>query len=117
MEYQMPQQNDLSRSLTPFEHTTTLVAVIELSQSSWLIAGTVPGIERQPLKKITPDETALLRLLHRWRDEAISKGRTIIRIAVAFEAGRDGFGLARWLAKQGIETHVIHSSSVAVSRE
>jgi hypothetical protein len=35
----MPQQNDLSRSLTPFEHTTTLVAVIELSQSSWLIAG------------------------------------------------------------------------------
>ena len=48
----MPQQNDLSRSLTPFEHTTTLVAVIELSQSSWLIAGTIPGIERQPIKKI-----------------------------------------------------------------
>jgi transposase len=44
----MPQQNDLSRSLTPFEHTTTLVAVIELSKLSWLIAGTIPGIERQP---------------------------------------------------------------------
>src|SRR5271166_3434768 len=117
MEYQMPQQNDLSRSLTPFEQATTLVAVIELSQSSWLIAGTVPGIERQPLKKIAPDEGALLRLLHRWRDEAVGKGRTIARIAVAFEAGRDGFWLARWLAKQGIEVHVIHSSSVAVSRE
>jgi transposase len=82
-----------------------------------LIAGTVPGVERQPLKKIVPDEAALLRLLHRWRDEAIGKGRTITRIAVAFEAGRDGFWLARWLAKQGIEIHVIHSSSVAVSRE
>jgi transposase len=113
----MPQPNDFSRSLVPFAQDSTLVAVIELSQKSWLIAGTVPGLERQPLKKITPDETTLLRLLHRWRDEAIGKGRTITRIAVAFEAGRDGFWLARWLAKQGIETHVIHSSSVAVSRE
>lgn len=113
----MPQQNDLSRSLTPFEHTTTLVAVIELSQSSWLIAGTIPGIERQPLKKIVPDETELLRVLHRWRDEAVRKGRTITRIAVAFEAGRDGFWLARWLSGHGIEAHVIPSSSVAVSRE
>jgi transposase len=117
MECLMPQANDFSRSLVPFEQNSTLVAVIELSQSSWLIAGTVPGIDRQPLKKITPDETVLLRLLHRWRDEAIGKGRTITRIAVAFEAGRDGFWLARWLAKQGIEMHVIHSSSVAVSRE
>jgi transposase len=113
----MSQPNDLSRCLVSLEQDSTLVAVIELSQSSWLIAGTVPGIERQPLKKIVPDEAALLRLLHRWRDEAIGKGRTITRIAVAFEAGRDGFWLARWLAKQGIEMHVIHSSSVAVSRE
>jgi transposase len=113
----MPQQNDLSRSLFPFEHTTTLVAVIELSQSSWLIAGTIPGIERQPLKKIVPDETELLRVLHRWRDEGVRKGLTITRIAVAFEAGRDGFWLARWLSGHGVEAHVIHSSSVAVSRE
>jgi transposase len=113
----MSQPNDLSRSLVSLDQDSTLIAVIELSQSSWLIAGTVPGVERQPLKKIVPDEAALLRLLHRWRDEAIGKGRTITRIAVAFEAGRDGFWLARWLAKQGIEIHVIHSSSVAVSRE
>jgi transposase len=113
----MSQPNDLSRCLVSLDQDTTLIAVIELSQSSWLIAGTVPGVERQPLKKIVPDEAALLRLLHRWRDEAIGKGRTITRIAVAFEAGRDGFWLARWLAKEGIEIHVIHSSSVAVSRE
>jgi transposase len=63
------------------------------------------------------DFAALLHLLHRWRDEALGKGRTITRLAVAFEAGRDGFWLARWLAKQGIEVHVIHSSTVAVCRE
>jgi transposase len=40
-----------------------------------------------------------------------------MRIAVAYEAGRDGFWLARWLRAQGIEAHVIHASSVAVSRE
>jgi transposase len=31
--------------------------------------------------------------------------------------GRDGFWLARWLIARGIEAHVIHSTSVAVSRE
>jgi transposase len=59
----------------------------------------------------------LLRLLHRWRDEAVKAGHTITRIAVAFEAGRDGFWLARWLRTRGIEAHVIHPTSVAVSRE
>ena len=113
----MSPPNDLSRSLVPFGQESTLVAVIELSQASWLIAGVVPGVERQPLKKMAPDEAALLRLLHRWRDEAIQGGRRITRIAVALEAGRDGFWLARWLAEHGIEAHVIHSGSVAVSRE
>jgi transposase len=69
------------------------------------------------LKKLTIDERALLNLLSRWRAEAEKKGHRITRIAVAFEAGHDGFWLTRWLAAQGVETHVIHSSSVAVTRE
>src|SRR3954464_15632870 len=109
--------NDLSRCLNPLDMDATLVAVIEMSQSSWLVAGVVPGVERQPLKKLEPDEQALLRLLQRWRDEATKAGRRIGRIAVAFEAGRDGFWLARWLRAHGVEAHVIHSTSVAVSRE
>src|SRR5512134_1956996 len=106
MEDAMSRANDLSRSLGSFEQDSCLVAVIELSQSSWLVAGVVPGIERQPLKKIVPDEMALLRLLHRWRDEAAGSGHPVTRIAVAFEAGRDGFWLARWLAGHGVEVHV-----------
>ena len=113
----MSRLDDLSRCLVPFRQDNTVVVVIELSQESWLVAGTVPGVERQPLKKMAPNETALLRLLHRWRDEATRAGRTIERIVVAYKSGRDGFWLARWLAKQGIEVHVIHSGSVAVSRE
>ena len=109
--------NDLSRSLIALEPASTLIAVIEMSLSSWLVAGIVPGVERQPLKKLAVDESVLLKLLHRWRGEAEKAGYMIKRIAVAFEAGRDGFWLARWLRARGIEVHVIHTSSVAVSRE
>jgi transposase len=91
--------------------------LFELSLSSWLVAGVVPGIARQPLKKLEPDETELLRLVQRWRDEAVKSGCAIERVVVAYEAGRDGFWLARWLRAHEIEVHVIHSTSVAVSRE
>src|SRR5215218_8171479 len=88
MECPMPQRNDLSRSLVPFQQDGTLVAVVELSRSSWLVAGIVPGIGRHPLKKLGPDEDALLRLLHRWRDEAAEAGCAITRLAVAREHRR-----------------------------
>jgi transposase len=117
MERPMQTLNDLSRSLIPLEPDGTLIAVVEMSLSSWLVAGMVPGVERQPLKKLAVDEIALLKLLHRWREEAEKAGHMIKRIAVAFEAGRDGFWLARWLGARDIEVHVIHASSVAVSRE
>ena len=113
----MQEANDLGRSSTVLEQSTTLIAVIEKSLSSWLVAGIVPGLDRHPLKKLGADEDALLRLLHRWREEAAKFGHTITRIAVAFEAGRDGFWLARWLRVRGVEAFVIHSTSIAVSRE
>jgi len=113
----MPRQDDLSRSLVALQQDSTLIAVVELSQSSWLVAGIVPGLARHPLKKLEPDQEALLRLLRRWQEEATEAGRTVTRIAVAFEAGRDGFWLARWLRARGVEAHVIHPTSVAVSRE
>src|SRR5438105_9209929 len=117
MECPMQKLNDLSRSLTVLKGDSTLIAVIEMSLSSWLVAGIVPGVERQPLKKLAVDESALLKLLNRWREEAEKAGRRIERIAVAFESGRDGFWLVRWLRARDIEAHVIHAASVAVSRE
>ena len=113
----MTQVDDLSRCLATLDENATLVVVLEMSQSSWLAAGSVPGIQRRPVKKLEPDASALLRTLERWRDEAIRTGRTITRIVLAYEAGRDGFWLARWLHAHGVEAYVIHSTSVAVSRE
>ena len=94
----MPHRHDLNKSHAALEQSSTLVAVIEMGLTSWLVAGIVPGIERHPLKKLAVDEEALLTLLYRWQDEAASAGHTVTRIAVAFEAGRDGFWLARWLS-------------------
>ncbi|MER9606397.1 hypothetical protein [Mesorhizobium sp. M0243] len=108
---------DTSRCLTALEQVNTIVAVIEMSQAKWLIAALVPGLKRQPLKKLDADAPALLKLLQRWRDEAGRAGHTIKRIVVAYEAGRDGFWLARWLRAHDTEVYVIHPSSVAVSRE
>jgi transposase len=82
-----------------------------------LVAGIVPGIERHPLKKLKPNEGALLALLYRWCEEARKAGHPIKRVCVAFEAGRDGFWLARWLRSHKIEAYVIHPTSVPVSRE
>ncbi|MBV8136943.1 MAG: IS110 family transposase [Deltaproteobacteria bacterium] len=113
----MTAANDLKKSLVALDQDSTLIGVIELSQKSWLVGGMVPGVAREPLKKLAADEAALLKLLHRWREEAIRAGRPITRIAVAFEAGRDGVWLARWLRKRGIEAYVIHPTSVTVSRE
>jgi transposase len=113
----MANQNDLSRSLVALEQNNTIIAVLEMSLNNWLIAGIVPGVDRHPLKKLNVDEKALLQLLHRWRDEAAKAGYMITRMAVAFEAGRDGFWLARWLRARGVEAHVIHPTSVAVPRD
>src|SRR6516225_5086280 len=113
----MPQPNDLSRSLVPLDKNSTIIAVVELRHSSCPVAGPIPGLKRQPPTKLEPSPERLLALLHRWRDEAVRAGKEITRIALAFEAGRDGFWLARWLAARGVEAHVIHASSLAVSRE
>jgi transposase len=113
----MTQVDDLSRSLVSFDQETSLIVVVEMSQSSWLVAGMIPGVDRLPLKKLVPDPDGLLRLLERWRADAVKAGRMIERLVLAYEAGRDGFWLARWLQARGIEVHVIHSTSVAVSRE
>ena len=51
--------NDLSRSLTLFQPNQTLTAVVELRKENWLVAGIIPGVERQPLTKLAADENGL----------------------------------------------------------
>jgi transposase len=71
----MPEINDLSRSLTAFEQDRTLVVVVEISLSSWLVAGVLPGVARQPMKKLGPDETPC------WLSSAAGRTKPLEQIA------------------------------------
>src|SRR5258707_479780 len=80
---------DASRSLTALEQDSTIIAVIEMSQTKWLVAALVPGVERQPLKKFDAQEEMLLKLLHRWRREA---GQAMRKLAEGLEDLRTAEG-------------------------
>jgi transposase len=110
-------RSDLNQSYAAFDQASTIVSVVELSSKNWLASGTVPGVKRQPRKKVPVNPHELLALIERWRAAAVKAGCAIQRIVVAFEAGRDGFWLAHWLREHGIEVYVIHAASIAVPRE
>ena len=109
-------------SLVPFKQDACIVAVVELSASrTGLVTAAVPGIERQPLKKLEPRmKRPCLRLLHAAESATNSagKGHEINRIAVAYEAGRDpDSGWRGGCYGTESTSRVIHPTSIAVSRE
>src|SRR5260370_38446501 len=103
----MPQPNDLSRSLVALDQGSTVIAVVEMSQSSWLVGGVIPGIERHPRKKLEPSPEKLLGVLHRWRDEAVRAAGQMTPLPLALEPGPDGVRLGRWLRAHGVAAYAI----------
>ena len=109
---------ELNCSRTSITLDCTLVVVVEMSLSTWLVCAEVPGLERRAMKKMLVYEPELLSQLHRWRDDAEKRlDCRVSRICVAYEAGRDGFWLARCLRGSDIEAHVMHSTSIPVNRD
>ena len=108
---------DPRRPATAFDHAATLVAVLERSGKSWEMGASVPGVSRRPLRRLPAGElAAAIEALERWKTEARGVGRAIVRVVVGYEAGRDGFWIARALRRHGIEVYVIHPASIAVER-
>ena len=66
----MLKYDGLSHSLTAFDQDSTLVVVVELAASSWTVGALVPGVTRQPTKKMAADKFALARQLEDWREQA-----------------------------------------------
>ena len=69
---------EASRSVTALEQDGTIIAVIEMSQSQWLVAALVPGVERYPPEEARCSGGRILRLLHRWRNEARPDARSSV---------------------------------------
>ena len=101
---------------TALDHESTIVAALELSARAWLVGAQVAGVQRQCRQKLDPSAEGLLAHLDHLRRRAEGAGKGVGRVVVAYEAGRDGFWLARWLIGRGIEAYVIQPSSVPVDR-
>ena len=101
---------------TALDYEGTIVTAVELSARSWLVGAQVAGVARQCRQKLAPSATALLEHLDHLRQRAGRAGKRVGRVVVAYEAGRDGFWLARWLLEHGLEVYVIQPSSVPVDR-
>lgn len=98
----------------PFDHTSTLVVAVEISDRSWVLGAHVPGSTR-PCSRlvIEPDAAQLTVALERLAKRApVPPTRTV----VVYEAGHTGFWLARLLRADGVEAHVLHPASVPVDR-
>src|SRR5215510_657090 len=80
---------------------TTVYAAIELSKKSWVVAIARPDRDRPSIHRIAGGNLA--DLIGRLRKAAGEKQR----IVVCYEAGYDGFWLARSLAKIGIDCRVL----------
>lgn len=103
-------------TVTPTSPVVCPVA-LELSRSTWLV-GVLPP-DRSKVKSFAVrggDAQSLLERLRAIADQlAVALGRGI-ELKVGFEAGFDGFWLARFLLQHGIDTVVLDSSSFLVSR-
>jgi len=99
------------------DYERTLILAIELSNTSWVLAAQIPGLPGVKAKRsIEPTPEALMAAIGSYRARAEKAGRNVDRVVAVYEAGWSGFWLVRWLAKYGIETHVIQPSSVPVDR-
>lgn len=101
---------------TALDQDSTLVVVLELSGKSWLLGARVPGLSRLSRYSLTPSATELTDMLGKMTERAGAQGKAVGRTVLAYEAGRDGFWLARYLEARGVEVYVIQPSSVLVDR-
>jgi transposase len=88
----------------------TVYAAIELSKKTWVLGIALPDRDRPSIHRITGGN--LGELVARLRVAA----REDRRILVCYEAGYDGFWLARALAVLGVECRVLDPASIQVNR-
>jgi transposase len=116
-EHPMSVPFDPRKPAAAFDHNITLVAVLELSGKSWEMGASVPGVSRRPLRTLAVrDIGAVIKAIEQWKAEAFRAEHSVSRVVLGYEAGRDGFWIARALQERGIEVYVIHPSSIPVER-
>jgi transposase len=94
----MSEAFDPRKSTTAFDQASTLVLILELSGKSWRAAASVPGLSRRPMRNLAAYGVgAVLEAIERWKGEAKKAGCEVGRVVAGYEAGLDGFWIARAL--------------------
>ena len=95
----------------------TIYAAVEVSRKSWTVALHAPNADRIGLHTIpAADIGALAGLMDRARDTLERERGPRPRVLCGYEAGYEGFWLARRLARLGVETLVLDPASLPASR-
>ena len=98
------------------DYNSTIIGALELSEKKWVLAVQLPGVRRHSRHMLEACGDGLASFVERLKARCAAAGRKIARVILTHEAGRDGFWLARFLARRGIEIHVIQPSSLPVDR-
>ena len=86
---------------TAFDHSTTIVAVLELSGKNWLFGAIAPGVKRRAKRSFAArDVVGVTKALEQTKAQAEKAGFAVTRTVLAYEAGRDGFWIALALAQR-----------------
>ena len=113
----MPPRNETAAPAA-LEHSTLYVAV-EVSRTSWVVGIKGPGSARIGLHTLEPsDADGLVALIARQRARGARSVGGAVRVLCCYEAGYEGFWLARRLGREGsLETVVLDPASLPVTRK
>ena len=107
----------MTRISAAISNDQSIYAALELSKNSWLLAIQVPGRDNPSLHPIKGgDAEGLMARLDAARDRVAKVTGQTPTVTVCYEAGYDGFWLARFLGQRGIECLVMEPASLQVNR-
>ncbi|MCF3934361.1 transposase [Acuticoccus sp. M5D2P5] len=99
------------------EHNLICTVAIELSRSRWVVGALPPDGTKVTVKAMGGGDTAqLMAHLNRIEAELESELGRPVELKICYEAGYDGFWLARFLRDRGLDVYVLDASSFLVSR-
>ena len=98
------------------DYDSTIIGALELSEKKWVLAVQLPGVKRHSRHVVEARGDELAAFVERLKARCAVAGHNIKRVILTHEAGRDGFWLARFLVRRGVEVHVMQPSSLPVDR-
>src|ERR1700720_2326485 len=98
------------------DYDSTIIGALEMSEKKWGLAVQLPGVKRHTRHVLEAGGKELASLIERLKARCAAAGHPIARVILTHEAGRDGFWLARFLVRRGVEVHVMQPSSLPVDR-